>query len=282
MIRLCAFADESDSSLLGQIDALKRNGISLLEIRVVDGENIFNVSLEKAETIYKTLSENGISVWSIGSPVGKVFMEEDFEAYLPKVERLFKIANILHTDKIRIFSFFNAYDKKEEVFNRLQRMVDLAKTYGVELYHENEKDIYGDSVERTVEILDNVKGIKCIYDPANFIQYGATAEYSLKELHHRANYFHIKDVIAETGELVPAGEGSGNIDKLVADIKGDSVLTLEPHLAIFEGYKSIDNTEMKNKYVFNSNVEAFDCAVNSLKKVLLRNGYKEVDGGFSK
>lgn len=282
MIRLCAFADESDSSLLGQIDALKRNGISLLEIRVVDGENIFNVSFEKAETIYKTLSENGISVWSIGSPVGKVFMEADFEEYLPKVERLFKIANILHTDKIRIFSFFNAYDKKEEVFNRLQRMVDLAKKYGVELYHENEKDIYGDSVERTVEILDNVKGIKCIYDPANFIQYGATAEYSLSMLHHRADYFHIKDVIAETGELVPAGEGSGNIDKLVADIKGDSVLTLEPHLAIFEGYKSIDNTEMKNKYVFNSNVEAFDCAVNSLKKVLLRNGYVEKDGGFSK
>ena len=282
MIRLCAFADESDSSLLGQIDALKRNGISLLEIRVVDGENIFNVSLEKAQEIYKTLTENNIKVWSIGSPVGKVFMEADFEEYLPKVERLFKIANILHTDKIRIFSFFNAYDKKEEVFNRLQRMVDLAKSYGVELYHENEKDIYGDSVERTVEILDNVKGIKCIYDPANFIQYGATAEYSLSALHHRADYFHIKDVVAETGELVPAGEGSGNIDKLVADITIDTVLTLEPHLAIFEGYKSIDNTEMKNKYVFNSNKEAFDCAVNSLKKVLLRNGYKEVDGGYSK
>jgi sugar phosphate isomerase/epimerase len=282
MIRLCAFADESDSSLLGQIDALKRNGISLLEIRVVDGENIFNVSLEKAQEIYKTLTENNIKVWSIGSPVGKVFMEADFEEYLPKVERLFKIANILHTDKIRIFSFFNAYDKKEEVFNRLQRMVDLAKSYGVELYHENEKDIYGDSVERTVEILDNVKGIKCIYDPANFIQYGATADYSLSRLHHRADYFHIKDVVAETGELVPAGEGSGNIDKLVADITIDTVLTLEPHLAIFEGYKSIDNTEMKNKYVFNSNKEAFDCAVNSLKKVLLRNGYKEVDGGYSK
>lgn len=282
MIRLCAFADESDSSLLGQIDALKRNGISLLEIRVVDGENIFNVSLEKAQEIYKTLSENDIKVWSIGSPVGKVFMEADFEEYLPKVERLFKIANILHTDKIRIFSFFNAYDKKEEVFSRLQRMVDLAKSYGVELYHENEKDIYGDSVERTVEILDNVKGIKCIYDPANFIQYGVTADYSLSALHHRADYFHIKDVIADTGELVPAGEGSGNIDKLVADITIDTVLTLEPHLAIFDGYKSIDNTEMKNKYVFNSNKEAFDCAVNSLKKVLFRNGYKEVDGGYSK
>lgn len=282
MIKLCAFADESDSSLLGQIDALKRNGISLLEIRNVNGKNVSAFTIEEATEYQKILEKEGIKVWSLGSPLGKVSIESDFDEYLKTAEHLFKIANVFKTDKIRAFSFFFAHDKKDLVIKRLQILVDLAKKYGVELYHENEKDIYGDSVERTVEILDNVKGIKCIYDPANFIQYGATADYSLSRLHHRADYFHIKDVIAETGELVPAGEGSGNIDKLVADITIDTVLTLEPHLAIFEGYKSIDNTEMKNKYVFNSNKEAFDCAVNSLKKVLLRNGYKEVDGGFSK
>jgi sugar phosphate isomerase/epimerase len=244
--------------------------------------NVSKFSKEDSLEYAKILSDNGVGVWSIGSPLGKIDISVTENEYLDGVKRVCETANIFGAKNIRIFSFFNAYDKKEEVFNRLQRMVDLAKSYGVELYHENEKDIYGDSVERTVEILDNVKGIKCIYDPANFIQYGAAADYSLSMLHHRADYFHIKDVVAETGELVPAGEGSGNIDKLVADITIDTVLTLEPHLAIFEGYKSIDNTEMKNKYVFNSNKEAFDCAVNSLKKVLLRNGYKEVDGGYSK
>ena len=282
MIKLCAFADESSSTLLGQINALKRNDISLLEIRVVDGQNVFHITEEKAKEIYDVLTENGIKVWSIGSPVGKVDIDSDFKDYLSQVERLYKIANILKTDKIRIFSFFNAYDKKEKVFSYLQQMVDLADKYGVKLYHENEKDIYGDSVERTVEILDNVKGIKCVYDPANFIQYGAKAEDSLKALHHRADYFHIKDVVSETGELVPAGEGSGDINKLVADIADDKVLTLEPHLKVFDGYKGIDNTEMKNKYLFNTNEEAFDCAVNSLKKVLINNGYKEVDGKFVK
>ena len=43
-MRLCAFADEASVSLDGQIEALKRNNISLLEIRGVDGENIKEIS----------------------------------------------------------------------------------------------------------------------------------------------------------------------------------------------------------------------------------------------
>jgi sugar phosphate isomerase/epimerase len=122
-----------------------------------------------------------------------------------------------------------------------------------------------------------------VYDPANFLQVGESdSNKTLEALHSRAHYFHIKDVISATGELVPAGEGDGNIDKLVANIKDDKVLTLEPHLAIFDSYKSIDDTEMKNKYVFSSNEEAFDYAVKSLKNILVKNGYKEIKGAFVK
>ena len=64
-IRLCAFADEADPSLDGQIEALKANGISLLEIRGVDGKNISTVTPEEAKEIKKKLDDNGISVWLI-------------------------------------------------------------------------------------------------------------------------------------------------------------------------------------------------------------------------
>ena len=60
MIRLCAFSDEAGSSLQAQIDALHRNGMSLMEIRMVDGENISKISLEKAAEIAKTLKENDV------------------------------------------------------------------------------------------------------------------------------------------------------------------------------------------------------------------------------
>ena len=39
---------------------------------------------------------------------------------------------------------------------------------------------------------------------------------------------------------------------------------------------------MKNKFQFKSNEEAFDAAVSALKKLLLKAGYREEDGGFKK
>ena len=96
------------------------------------------------------------------------------------------------------------------------------------------------------------------------------------------DYFHIKDVIVATGDLVPAGYGDGHIDELVAKMKGDKVLTLEPHLAVFDAYASIDNSEKKHKFHFTSNNEAFDCAVKAIKEILVKAGYKEVTGGFEK
>ena len=111
---------------------------------------------------------------------------------------------------------------------------------------------------------------------------GEDADMTLDALHGKTDYFHIKDVIAETKQIVPAGYGDGKIDELVSRITDDKVLTLEPHLKMFIGYASFDTEEMKNKFSFKDNNEAFDAAVNALKAVLAAEGYKETDGGFTK
>ena len=284
MIRLCAFADEAGSSLQAQIDALRRNGIGLLEIRTVDSVNIGDMTLERAKEVAQILKENKIQVWSLGSPMGKVSLEDgfDFEEYMTKVEHMCKLANIFETEKIRMFSFFDAYDKKEQVFANLTRMVKVAEGYGVKLCHENEKKVYGDSLERVQELMANVPGLKFVYDPANYIQMDEKSEDTLSALHSKMEYFHIKDVIAETQELVPAGIGDGNIPKLIEMIEGDQVLTLEPHLAVFDGYATIDDEVMKNRFHFANNDEAFDAAVTALKGLLTAQGYIERNGGFEK
>ena len=282
MIRLCAFADEADGKLEGQIAAMRRNGISLLEARNINGKNVQDLTLDEAKAYCKLLKENGIRVWSIGSPLGKVDIDVDFAEYAKKVAHVCEIARAFETDKIRMFSFFNAFEKKQEVFARLQKMVDIARSYNVELYHENEKGVYGDTLARVMEIMENVDGLKYIYDPANFIQERQSADETLAALHAKTDYFHIKDVIEKTQELVPAGYGDGKIAELVARITGDKVLTIEPHLAVFDGYAAIDDREMKNKFHFRSNVEAFDAAVNALKDILKKNGYEETEGGYVK
>ena len=282
MIILSAFSDEADNRLEGQIAALQRNGLRYTELRNLDGKNVADLTEEEAAAVKEKLAKAGISVWSVGSPLGKVDISCDFAAYKEKVRHVCRIAKILGTERIRMFSFFHAYGEKEKVFAYLREMVQIATEECVKLCHENEKDIYGDTVERVLEVLNNVKGLYSVYDPANFLQCGEAAETSLAALHGKAEYFHIKDVIVETEELVPAGCGDGKIDELIARIDGDKVLSIEPHLAVFEGYAQIDGTEMKNKFHFTDNGEAFDAAIAAIKGLLVQAGYKETAEGFVK
>jgi len=275
MIRLCAFSDEAAKPLGEQIAAMKRNNITLTELRSVDGVNVKNITAEAAREYVKELEDSGIAVWAVGSPLGKVDVSVDMTEYLDKVKHICELANCLKTDKIRMFSFFNAYGDRSRVIENLNLMVECAKGFGVELYHENEKDIYGDTVERVLDILDNVDGLKCVYDPANFLQCGESADLTLDKVHRRSDYFHIKDVISETGELVPAGYGDGRIDKLIDMITDDKVLTLEPHLKLFGAYSQIDEHDLRGKYQFKTNDESFDFAANALKGVLRSLGFEE-------
>ena len=117
-----------------------------------------------------------------------------------------------------MFSFFGAYEQPEKVYEYLNQMVAVADRYGVMLCHENEKDIYGDTLERVQLIAQNVPGLKLVYDPANYLQCDQPADKTLPALHAKTDYFHVKDVVAETGEIVPAGYGDGHID----DVDGDN------------------------------------------------------------
>lgn len=283
MIRLSAFADEASTDFAGQLAALRRNGIALIELRGLDGKNIADIDERQAESYAAALREAQIGVWSIGSPIGKISIDGDLSGHFEKLRHLCRLAKIFGTDKMRVFSFFDAYEKRDAVIAALQRMVAIAAEYGVGLYHENEKKIYGDTLARVEEIADAVPGLYLVYDPANFIEVGEPSTKTLPALHGRSAYFHIKDVIMETGELVPAGYGDGAIPELVARIgESDKVLTLEPHLAVFDGYAEIDGTEMKNKFSYTTNDEAFDAAVSALKGVLAAQGFVETKGGFSK
>ena len=166
--------------------------------------------------------------------------------------------------------------------DHLFKLVEIGKEYGVYMCHENEKDVFGDTAERVLKIMQNVDGLKYVYDPANYLQCGQSADETLATFHAKTDYFHIKEVIASTGELVPAGYGDGKIKELVAKIDSEKVLTLEPHLMEFDAYKSIDNTEMKHKFTFANEQEAFDAAVVALKNILKELNYKEEKGELVK
>ncbi|MGN1472863.1 MAG: sugar phosphate isomerase/epimerase family protein [Eubacteriales bacterium] len=284
MIRLSAFSDEAGKELSVQIAALLRNNIRLTELRSVGGKNIADLTADEAREISSELKENGIHLSALGSPIGKVDISVDFQGYLEEVRRMCVLANILETDRIRIFSFFNAYEERNRVITYLNQMVEVAKEYGVTLCHENEKKVYGDTVERVLDLKKNVPGLRFVYDPANYLQCGELPSRTLPALYGISTYFHIKDLIYETGELVPAGCGDGSIDELIRRIRDDTILTIEPHLMVFSGYNAIDSEIMKHRFSFQSNEEAFDTAVAAVKKILTGNGYRynQENGGYEK
>ncbi len=275
MIRLCAFADEYGNSFDEQVEGLKKNHIDLIELRNIDGRNVSELSEKEADEYYRRFSAEGISVWSLGSPLGKVKLDADMDEYMKTVEHTCLVAKRLHAKRIRMFSFFDAYEKKEYVFSLLRRMVEIADKHGVTLCHENEKEIYGDTLERVLEIHGNVPGLSLIYDPANFLQVGEDAEKTLDALIEKTAYFHVKDLLKSTGQIVAAGQGDGRIGEILTKIDGDLTFTIEPHLALFEGYAKIDASELKTKTEFKDNHESFDFAVGAFKSLLAENGYFE-------
>ena len=127
MIRLCAFADESDKMVEGQIKALKRNNIDLIELRGLDGTNVSKLTEDEARAYAKQFEEAGIKVWSIGSPLGKVRITADLEEHMAEVRHVCRLAKIFGTDKIRMFSFRHAYESREQVMSTLREMVAIAR-----------------------------------------------------------------------------------------------------------------------------------------------------------
>lgn len=275
--KLAAFADESDNKFGGQLDALVRNGLDALEMRNVDGKNVVALTSEEAKEYKKTLSDNGLSVWSIGSPLGKIKITDDFDPHLDSFKAGMEIGKILGAEACRMFSFYmpdekNPADYKNEVIDRLGKFAEIAKEYDIVLCHENEKGIYGDIPERCLEIHQTLPSLKAVFDPANFVQCGVNTLKAFDMLKDYVYYLHIKDSKAD-GAIVPSGAGDGNVKKIIDLHKemGGKVLTLEPHLFEFDGLKALEkegNTSEVGGYNFATAEEAFDYAVNALKNII--------------
>ncbi|MDE5590631.1 MAG: sugar phosphate isomerase/epimerase, partial [Acetatifactor sp.] len=148
-LKMFAFADEASLELNGQIAAMKRNGLDGLEIRNLDTGNVSDMDSVRAKEVRKILEEEGLSVWSIGSPIGKIdIVSDDYKAHLEKFRNTLEIANILGAENLRMFSFYIPQGEtpekyKNEVIDRLGEMVEIAQGSGIVLCHENEKGIYG-------------------------------------------------------------------------------------------------------------------------------------------
>ena len=285
--KISGFADEIDQNLTVQIESLNKLGIRYVEMRGVDGQNLIYHSDEKVTEIKNRLDEAGIRLSAIGSPLGKIGIDEDFEPHFEAFKRAVEIAHRMDVRNIRMFSFYVPWQEmlanpgckenvKERVMGRIGRFVSYAAAEDVVLLHENEKGIYGEKAPECKELTDAYAGehFKAIFDFANFVQAGQDTLAAYELLKDHIAYIHVKDALSENGQVVPAGYGDGNVAVILRKLfeRGfDGFFSLEPHLFDFTGFTGLERGTSKIETAPGkalSGYEAFALAHSSLLKVL--------------
>lgn len=275
---LSAFADEADQSLEQQIAALQEEKITLIELRGVDGKSCADLTMEEADSIRRKLDRGGISLSALGSPYGKYPIEAPFSDHFEQFRHGLALCRRLGCQRMRMFSFFvpaetDSAQWADEVFDRLERMLDEADHAGIQLVHENEKGIFGHNIDNCVSLLTRFHDrMGFIFDPANFVQCGVDTRRAYAELHDKITYMHIKDALEKDGAVVSAGRGDGHVAEILRKLdqerEGEIILTVEPHLAVFSGLYHLQEEKIKHHEVYGSQREAFHAACEATRRIL--------------
>lgn len=275
---LSAFSDEIANDLKTQMDVLDEFRINHIEIRGVNGRNITQYTNNEVKELKKRLDDRGFRISAIGSPIGKIWIGDEFDPHLDLFKHTLEIAAILETKYIRMFSFFipageDPYSYREEVMNRWMKFIKAAEGSGITLLHENEKDIYGDIPERCLDLLKtmNCSYMKAVFDPANFVQCDVeTYPKAYEVLKDFIAYMHIKDAMYKDHSVVPSGYGDGNIKDILRGLyRGgyDGFLSIEPHLGTFTGFEFLEPNS-KAKGMPKGGPKQFAIAYEALIKII--------------
>ena len=261
MWKLTGFADEIAHDLDEQIALLNELGIKHVEFRSAWGTKVLDLTDEQLQQAKQSLDASGISLSSVGSDIGKILITDPFEDHLRRAAHAVEVANFFGTPYIRMFSFFMPEGEdptpyRDEVMDRTRALVRLAEAGGVTMLHENEKDIYGDTPERVVDLITTIDSpsYRAIFDPANYVQCGVRPfDEAYPLVRPYTDYIHCKDASATEvdaeglNKVLPSGQGDGQFPQLIAALKADGYdgfFSLEPHLGRFDAFSGLSGPEL--------------------------------------
>lgn len=244
MFTLSAFADEISPDPQEQIDVLKKCGVKHIELRSILKTNVLDLTDAQVADLKSLLDKNGFKLSAIGSPIGKIKVDDPFEPHLKRFKRAIELCKVFGTRNIRIFSYYlpdggDWKQYRDEVFRRMLEKIRLAEKADVRLLHENEHKIYGDNPDRVADLVGTLlkqtdrKHFAAIYDPANYVHGGFDPWYGWQLTKQWTDHFHIKDWIHGEQHGQVSGAGKGRIPEVMAEavkMKYDGFATLEPHL----------------------------------------------------
>jgi sugar phosphate isomerase/epimerase len=255
MWTLSGFVDEISDDFTEQCQVASGLGLRYVEVRSAWGTNILDLDDSQLAGVRETLDGYGLKVSSIGSPIGKISIDDEFPPHLERMQHALEVAEILQAPYIRLFSFFipegtDPDSRRNEVLSRMSALAEAAADSDVILAHENEKEIYGDIPRRCLDIVTSVSSpkLQLAWDPANFVQVGVrpfSEGYAMLRPH--VGTIQIKDALLSDGSVVVAGAGDGEVPETVRALRADGFdgfFSLEPHLGEYTAYGALSGPEL--------------------------------------
>ncbi len=254
---LTGFADEAADDIAGQIAVTRELGWRWIEARKIDGTNLHDLSDEAFDRVYGALQEAGVGVNCLGSTIANWgrHIDEPMVADLEQTQRAIERAKRLGTRMVRIMSYALLPDRSpedqcvEERVKRLRRLTAMFLDEGIQPLHENCGNYGGMGWSYTLLLLDEVPGLKLVFDTGNpiftpdrtkpepFPNQSAWEFY--EHVRDAVRYIHIKDARRTGGrrEYCWPGDGDGDVRRICADLVAsgyDGGISIEPHMkAVF-------------------------------------------------
>lgn len=287
---LTGFADEAAQDLASQIKATKEIGWTQISARGVNGANIHELPQGEFDKVADQLDAEEITIPEFGSLIGNwgKKITSDFDITLAEVERAIPRMQRLGTKLIRIMSYaqepWGEDQQEEERFRRLREIHARFADAGLQAIHENCMNWGGFSAEYTLRLVEEVPGLKLVFDTANPVfqldrskpepfPWQDPLEFYNKVKEHVV-HVHIKDCTnPPDGETEPAkytlpDDGQGKVREILTALKADGYtggLAIEPHVATV--FHAVDGQEPDWQQCYDSYVE-YGHATNKLAEDL--------------
>ncbi len=266
-MKLTGFADEAGKDLATQIKATQELGWNYISARGIDGVNIHDLSEEAFETAQQQLADANIQIAEFGSLIGTWAknISTDFDITLAEVDRCIPRMHALGTNIVRIMSYAQEPWGKEQFENeRFRRIREIYKRFdaaGITVAHENCMNWGGYSAQHTLRLIDEIPGLKLIFDTGNPVfqrdRSKPSADGSFpwqdamdfyQEIKEHVVHIHIKDCINPVSddiepEYTYPAMGQAYVKEILAELKQDNYngfIAIEPHVATVFHAKSED------------------------------------------
>ncbi len=258
-VLLSGFADEcaNQKTLDQQFSAFAAMGLRYFSIRFLDAgngvKNVMGIDASELETVKQKIEEYGLTVSSLGSPIGKVKLCDvddgtstpyrPFDEYIKEdVPRACELANAFGSKLIRGFSFYHPKgssleDHFAQATDQVGQIADVCDQHGLTYGLEVEANLIGQTGELLARMHSQVNNdaMVLIFDGGNLVTMGFSADEVFEQYQFMKpglGWLHIKDFLnPKSGKVdhvdeealkhfVPADIGDSGHEKILNDLAG--------------------------------------------------------------